>query len=150
MCGIDQTVAIDSEIQCGLFVFQQSYLNARFLSLRDPLAQRYAVLISQIITETKAKICIILKRDYKLILFAKPSQKPSSDDFAQNYRTFSKKSYLEHHMTAARNGVTMKHFAGIELFDNHVHSAANSANAAKFLRELIENAPYKAPDRGPT
>ena len=37
----------------------------------------------------------------------------------------------------------MKHFAGIELFDNHVHSAANSANAAKFLRELIENAPYK-------
>ena len=60
-------MGIDSEIQCGLFVFQQSYLNARFLSLREPLAQRYAVLISQIITETKAKICIILKRDYQLI-----------------------------------------------------------------------------------
>ena len=44
----------------------------------------------------------------------------------------------------------MKHFARIELFDNHVHSAANSANAAKFVRELIENAPYKAPDRDPT
>ena len=97
--------------------------------------------------QTKAQICIILKRDYKLILFAKPSQKPSSEDFSQNYRTFSKKSYLEHHMTAARNGVTMKHFAGIERFSEHVYanvcSKANSANAAKFLRELIENAPYK-------
>ena len=41
----------------------------------------------------------------------------------------------------------MKHFAGIERFSEHVYanvcSKANSANAAKFLRELIENAPYK-------
>ena len=64
---------------------------------------------------------MILKRDYQFILFAKSSQKPSSDDFAQNDRTFSKKSYLEHHITVTKNGVTMKHFAGIELFDNHVH-----------------------------
>ena len=93
--------------------------------------------------QTKVKICVILKRDYQFILFAKSSQKPSSEDFAQNYRTFSKKSYLEHHMTVTKNGVTMKHFSGIELFDNHVHSAANSANAARFFRELIENIPYK-------
>ena len=41
----------------------------------------------------------------------------------------------------------MKHFAGIKRFSEHVYanvcSKANSANAAKFLRELIENAPYK-------
>ena len=41
----------------------------------------------------------------------------------------------------------MKHFAGIERFSQYVYanvcSKANSANAAKFLRELIENAPYK-------
>ena len=104
--------------------------------------------------QTNAPICVILKRDYKLILFTKSSQKLSSEDFAQNDRTFSKKSYLEHHMTVTKNGVTMKHFAGIERFSEHVYanvcSKANSANAAKFLRELIENAPYKAPDRGPT
>ena len=97
---------------------------------------------------------MILIRGYQLILSAKPSQKLSSEDFAQNDRTFSKKSYLEHHMTVTKNGVTMKHFSGIKRFSEHVYanvySKANSANAAKFLRELIENAPYKAPDRGPT
>ncbi|MBQ2174562.1 MAG: hypothetical protein II453_05725 [Alphaproteobacteria bacterium] len=41
----------------------------------------------------------------------------------------------------------MKHFAGIERTSEHVYanvySKANSANATKFLRELIENVPYK-------
>ena len=134
---------------------QQSYLNARFSVLKGNLISMHAgTHPAEKKNQAKAKICIILKRDYKLILFAKPSQKPSSEDFSQNYRTFSKKSYLEHHMTAARNGVTMKHVAGIERFSEHVYanvcSKANSANAAKFLRELIENAPYKAPDRDPT
>ena len=50
-------------------------------------------------------------------------------------------------MTVTKNGVTMKHFAGIERFSEYVSAnvcrKANSANAAKFLRELIENAPYK-------
>ena len=50
-------------------------------------------------------------------------------------------------MTVTRNSVRMKHFAGIERFSEHVYAnvycKANSTNAAKFLRELIENAPYK-------
>ena len=40
-----------------------------------------------------------------------------------------------------------QHFAGIERFSEYVYanvySKANSTNATKFLRELIENAPYK-------
>ena len=56
------------------------------------------------------------------------------------------------HMTVTKNGVTMNHFAGIERFSEHVYAnayyanvycKANSTNAAKFLRELIGNAPYK-------
>ena len=50
-------------------------------------------------------------------------------------------------MTVTKNGVTMKHFAGIERFTEpvyaNVYGKANSANAAKFLRELIENMPYQ-------
>ena len=46
-----------------------------------------------------------------------------------------------------KNGVVMKHFAGIECRSEcvyaNVYSKANRANATKFLRELIENAPYK-------
>ena len=49
-------------------------------------------------------------------------------------------------MTVTKNGVVMKHFAGIECFHDHVYAnvccKANSANAAKFLRKLIENIPY--------
>ena len=37
----------------------------------------------------------------------------------------------------------MRHFAGIKRLSEHVYSKANSANATKFLKELIENAPYK-------
>ena len=60
---------------------------------------------------------------------------------------------LVDHMTVTKNGVTMKHFAGIERFSEHVYanvcSKANSANAAKFLRELIENTQYQIPiERG--
>ena len=46
-----------------------------------------------------------------------------------------------------RNGVTMKHFARSKRFSKHVYAnvygKANSANAAKFLSEVIENIPYK-------
>ena len=47
------------------------------------------------------------------------------------------------HMTVTKNGVVMKHFAGIERISKHVYIKANSANATKFLRELIENAFYQ-------
>ena len=44
-------------------------------------------------------------------------------------------------------GIVMKHFAGIERNGEHiyanVYSNADSANAAEFLRELIENIPNK-------
>ena len=43
----------------------------------------------------------------------------------------------------------MEYFAGIERFSEHVYvnvyGKANSANAAKFLRELIENTSYQVP-----
>ena len=77
-------MGIDSEIQCGLFVFQQSYLNGRFSVLKGNLISMHAGAHPAEKNQTKAQICIILKRDYKLILFAKPSQKPSSEDFSQN------------------------------------------------------------------
>ena len=50
-------------------------------------------------------------------------------------------------MMVTKNDVVMKHFAGIECCSEHVYanvySKANSANATKFLKELIENASYK-------
>lgn len=51
------------------------------------------------------------------------------------------------HMTATKNGVTVKHFQAWERQSKHIHaqiySHAKSTAATKFLRELIAVAPYE-------
>ena len=132
--------------------------------------------IRQIRTENKtygkAKICVILRRDFGVEIsessvgrITKKLRFPRSRSalrckkkrkFNKHAKPFKFKKYNEmrlgenvqiDHMTVTRNGVTMKHFAGIERFSEHVYAnvycKANSTNAAKFLKEFIENAPYK-------
>ena len=120
----------------------------------------------------KAKICVILRRDFGVEIsessvgrIMKKLRFPRSRSalrckkkrkFNKHAKPFKFKKYNEmrlgenvqiDHMTVTRNGVTMKHFAGIERFSEHVYAnvycKANSTNAAKFLKEFIENAPYK-------
>ena len=120
----------------------------------------------------KAKICVILQRDFgvkisessvgriiKKIGFSRSRSAlwcKKKRKFNKHAKPFKFKKYNEmqvgenvqiDHMTVTKNGVTMQHFAGIERFSEHVYAnvygKTNSANAAKFLRELIENAPYK-------
>ena len=123
-------------------------------------------------TYGKAKICVILRRDFdvdisessvgrimKKLRFPRSrstlrfKKKRRFDKYAKpfKFKKYNKMKVGESvqidHMTVTKNGVVMKHFAGIERFSEHVHAnvycKANSANAAKFLRELVENVPYK-------
>ena len=123
-------------------------------------------------TYGKAKICVILKRDFginisesstgrimKKIGFSRSRsairgrKKRKFNKYAKKFK-FKKYEDMKlgenvqiDHMTVTKNGVVMKHFAGIERNSEYiyanVYSRADSANAAKFLRELIENIPYK-------
>ena len=51
------------------------------------------------------------------------------------------------HMTATKNGVTVKHFQAWERKSKHIHaqiySHAKSTSAKKFLKELLQVAPYQ-------
>ena len=50
------------------------------------------------------------------------------------------------HMTATKNGITVKHFQAWERKSKHIHaqiySNAKATWARKFLKELIQVAPY--------
>ncbi len=51
------------------------------------------------------------------------------------------------HMSASKNGVSVKHFQAWERNSKHIHaqiySNAKATSARKFLRELVQVAPYK-------
>ena len=104
----------------------------------------------------EAKICVILSRDFginisessvgrimtKLRFLRSRSALRCRQKrrFKEHYSKIGKLSNRSHD---CKNCVVMMHFAGIERFSEHVYSNTNSDNATKFLRELIENAPYK-------
>ena len=123
----------------------------------------------------KAKITVVLRRDHKLsisqstvgrILFflntkgliTRARSRPQ-----KRHRNFSKghaqpwtyKDYKDmelgervqiDHMTATKNGITVKHFQAWERKSKHIHaqiySNAKATSARKFLKELIQVAPY--------
>jgi putative transposase len=51
------------------------------------------------------------------------------------------------HMTVTKNGITVKHFQGWErnskYIDAEVYSNAKSSSAIRFLKEMVENAPFE-------
>ena len=123
-------------------------------------------------TYGKAKICVILRRDFDIDISESSTGRimkkigfPKSRSalrckkkrkFNKHAKKFKFKKYKDmklgenvqiDHMTVTKNGVVMKHFAGIERNSEYiyanVYNKANSANAAKFLKELNENIPYE-------
>ena len=113
-------------------------------------------------TYMEAKISVILRRDFgvnisessvgrimKKLRFQRSRSAlrcKRKRRFKEHHKKISEDAQIDH-MTVTKNGVVMKHFAGIERFSErvyaNVYSKANRANATKFLQELIENAPYK-------
>ena len=123
----------------------------------------------------KAKITVVLRRDHKLSisqstvgrilsflntkgLITRARSRPQ-----KRHRNFSKghaqpwtyKDYKDmdlgervqiDHMTATKNGITVKHFQAWERKSKHIHaqiySNAKATSAKKFLKELIQVAPY--------
>jgi transposase InsO family protein len=123
-------------------------------------------------TYGKFKICIILKRDYKIQIsessvgrILKKLKVPKSRSalrmkrrrrFNKHAKQWTFKSYEKmglgenvqvDHMTVRKNGVVLKHFVAWERCSKYVHvgcySDAKSSTAAKFLRELVKDVPYK-------
>ena len=90
---------------------------------------------------SRSRSALRCKRKRRFGKYAKPFQFKK-----YNAMTMGENVQIDH-MTVTKNGVVMKHFAGIERISEHVYanvySKANSANAAKSLKELVENAPYK-------
>lgn len=123
-------------------------------------------------TYGKAKIGVILRRDFEVDISESSTGRimkkigfPKSRSalrcrrkrvFKGHAKRFEFKRYKDmklgenvqiDHMTVTKNGTVMKHFAAIERFSEYVfadvYNKATSKNASKFLREVIENAPFK-------
>jgi hypothetical protein len=127
-------------------------------------------------TYGKAKIAVILNRDDDVnisestvgrilsFLTAKGKIQPARSRPQKRRRDFSKgyakgwkyKKYSEmvigervqvDHMSASKNGVTVKHFQAWDRRSKHIHaqiySNATARSAKRFLEELVETAPYK-------
>ena len=124
----------------------------------------------------KAKIAVVLQRDHnvtisestvgRILLFlsgkglisrARSRPQKRRRDFSKGHaKPWKYKDYRDmelgervqiDHMTATKNGVTVKHFQAWERKSKHIHaqiySHAKSTSAKKFLKELIQVAPYQ-------
>ena len=123
----------------------------------------------------KAKITVVLRRDHKLrisqstvgrilsflntkglITRARSRPQKCHRNFSKGHaQPWTYKDYKDmdlgervqiDHMTATKNGITVKHFQAWERKSKHIHaqiySNAKATSAKKFLKELIQVAPY--------
>lgn len=124
----------------------------------------------------KAKITVVLRRDHKLsisqstvgrilsflntkglITRARSRPQKRRRNFSKGHAqpwTYKDYKYMDlgervqiDHMTATKNGITVKHFQAWERKSKHIHaqiySNAKATSAKKFLKELIQVAPYR-------
>ena len=123
----------------------------------------------------KAKITVVLRRDHKLsisqstvgrilsflntkglITRARSRPQKRRRNFSKGHaQPWTYKDYKDmdlgervqiDHMTATKNGITVKHFQAWDRKSKHIHaqiySNAKATSAKKFLKELIQVAPY--------
>jgi transposase InsO family protein len=109
------------------------------------------------ISESTVGRILLFLREKHLITRARSRPQKRRRDFTRGHaRPWKYKKYNDislgeriqiDHMSATKNGVAVKHFMAWERKSKHIHaqiySNAKATSARKFLRELVEIAPYQ-------